>query len=242
MEALDTPFAPAPRVARPSQEWLRLAQLAKVLAWASLGWLTIEGTVGVVAGLVAGSIALVGFGLDSAIEGLASVIIVWRFTGARTLSAHSERRAQKLVAVSFCLLAPYVAVESLRTLIVEHHAETSIVGIALTAGTLAICPGWESRSRGSVTGLDRSRPRARASRTCSAPGLQQEYSSDCLPIQRWASGGLIRWSGRGSRWPVRSPDARPGAERAAHARSARSQTSGWRPDLSVGDKPCQPWA
>jgi hypothetical protein len=83
-----------------------LARLAKTLAWASLGWLTIEGTVGVIAGFVAGSIALVGFGLDSAIEGLASVIVVWRFTGARTLAAHSERRAQKLVAVSFFLLAP----------------------------------------------------------------------------------------------------------------------------------------
>jgi len=118
-----------------------LARLARTLAWASLGWLTIEGTVGVVAGLVAASIALVGFGLDSAIEGLASVIVVWRFTGARTLSARSERRAQKLVAVSFFVLAPYVAVESLRSLIVEHHAETSIVGIALTSGTLAICPG-----------------------------------------------------------------------------------------------------
>ena len=142
MEAVDLPVlhvgvASAP----PSREWLRLARLAKTLAWASLVWLTIEGTVGVVAGLVAGSIALVGFGLDSAIEGLASVIVVWRFTGARTVSADSERRAQKLVAVSFFLLAPYVAVESLRTLIVEHHAETSIVGIVLTAGTLAICPG-----------------------------------------------------------------------------------------------------
>jgi divalent metal cation (Fe/Co/Zn/Cd) transporter len=142
MEAFDLPLVPAGAAnAPPSREWLRLARLAKTLAWASLGWLTIEGTVGVVAGLVAGSVALVGFGLDSAIEGLASVIVVWRFTGARILSAHSERRAQKLVAVSFFLLAPYVAVESLRALIVEHHAETSTVGIGLTSGTLAICPG-----------------------------------------------------------------------------------------------------
>lgn len=111
-----------------------------MLAWASLGWLTIEGTVGVIAGLIAGSIALVGFGLDSAIEGLASVIVVWRFTGSRTLSEHSERRAQQLVAASFFLLAPYVAIESLHTLLVEHHAETSIVGIVLTIGTLTICP------------------------------------------------------------------------------------------------------
>jgi divalent metal cation (Fe/Co/Zn/Cd) transporter len=141
METAELPVAPAGAVnTAPTTEWLRLARLARTLAWASLGWLTIEGTVGVVAGLVAGSIALVGFGLDSAIEGLASVIVVWRFTGSRTLSEHSERRAQRLVAVSFFLLAPYVALESLRTLIVEHHAETSIVGIVLTSGTLAICP------------------------------------------------------------------------------------------------------
>lgn len=142
MEAVDLPMALAVAAnATPSPEWLRLARLAKALAWASLGWLTIEGAVGVVAGLIAGSIALVGFGLDSAIEGLASVVVVWRFTGARTLSELAERRAQRLVAVSFFLLAPYVALESLHTLIIEHHAETSLLGIVLTSGTLAICPG-----------------------------------------------------------------------------------------------------
>jgi divalent metal cation (Fe/Co/Zn/Cd) transporter len=95
----------------------------------------------VVAGLVAGSIAPVGFGLDSAIEGLTSVIVVWGFTGSRTVSATSERHAQQMVAASFFLLAPHVAVESLRTLIAEHHAETSIAGLALTIGMLAICVG-----------------------------------------------------------------------------------------------------
>jgi divalent metal cation (Fe/Co/Zn/Cd) transporter len=120
--------------------WLRRARLAKWLAWASLGWLCIEGGVGVAAGIIAGSVALVGFGLDSAIEGLASFIVVWRFTGTRTLSETSERTAQKLVAVSFFLLAPYVATESVHALLGEHHAETSVVGICLTAGTLVICP------------------------------------------------------------------------------------------------------
>src|SRR5437588_5340450 len=110
----------------PTREWLRLAQLAKRLAWASLVWLTIEGTVGVLAGLLAGSIALLAFGCDSAIEGLASVIVVWRFTGTRTLSDRSERRAQRWVAVSFFLLAPYVAVGSVWALIAEHRAETSV--------------------------------------------------------------------------------------------------------------------
>src|ERR1700748_2852522 len=116
-------------ITRGSQSWLRLARRAKFFSTLTLIWLGIEGTVGVVAGILAGSIALVAFGLDSAIEGLASVIVLWRFTGSRTLSEHSERRAQELVAVSFFLLAPYVAFESLHTLIVEHHAETSVVGM-----------------------------------------------------------------------------------------------------------------
>ena len=133
---------PLPAVDAPPRDgaWLRRARLAKWLAWASLVWLCIEGSVGVVAGIVAGSVALVGFGLDSAIEGLASVIVVWRFTGARTLSGSSERTAQKLVALSFFLLAPYVALEGIRALAGEHHAETSVVGICLTVGTLFICP------------------------------------------------------------------------------------------------------
>lgn len=157
----------------PSPDWLRLAWLAKTLAWASLGWLTIEGTVGVAAGLIAGSIGLVGFGLDSAIEGLASVIVVWRFTGSRTLSEDSERRAQRWVAVSFFLLAPYVAIESLHTLIVEHHAETSIVGILLTAGTLAICPwlGMAKQRIGDRLGSSATKGEGKQNLLCAALAL-----------------------------------------------------------------------
>ena len=98
-------------IAPGSPPWLRLARLAKRLSLLTLLWLSIEGAVGVVAGVLAGSIALVAFGLDSAIEGLASVIVIWRFTGSRTISADAERRAQKWVAISFFLLAPYVAAE-----------------------------------------------------------------------------------------------------------------------------------
>lgn len=120
--------------------WLRLARLAKLLSSLTLVWLGIEGTVGVIAGVLAGSIALIAFGLDSAIEGLASVIIIWRFTGTRTISADAERRAQRWVAISFFLLAPYVAAEAVETLIEGTAAETSWLGIILTAGTLVICP------------------------------------------------------------------------------------------------------
>jgi divalent metal cation (Fe/Co/Zn/Cd) transporter len=136
----------AAQLTKASAEYLRLARRAKWLSWASLGYMAIEGIVAVGAGIVAGSIALIGFGIDSAIEGFASVVIVWRFTGWRTLSDGAEQRAQKLVAMQFFLLAPYVAVESIRTLINGSHAETSTVGIALAASSLVVMP-WLGRAK-----------------------------------------------------------------------------------------------
>lgn len=136
----------AQAVTHGSTDYLRLARKAKVLSWASLGYMVIEGLVAVAAGIVAGSIALIGFGLDSAIEGFASVVIVWRFTGWRTLSHRAEQRAQKLVAVQFFLLAPYVGFESIRTLVDGNHPETSAVGIALAASSLVVMP-WLGRAK-----------------------------------------------------------------------------------------------
>jgi divalent metal cation (Fe/Co/Zn/Cd) transporter len=129
-----------------SSEWLHRARRARRLAGLSLVWLCFEGAATTTAGLLAGSIALVGNGLDGAIEGLASVIVVWRFSGSRTRSTSSERRAQQLVAVSFFLLAPYIAFEASRALIVEHHAETTLLGIGLSIGTLCVCP-WLGRAK-----------------------------------------------------------------------------------------------
>ena len=121
-------------------EYLREARKAKWLSWASLAYMALEGIVAVVAGIAAGSIALIGFGLDSAIEGFASIVIVWRFTGWRTLSHEAERRAQKLVAVQFFILAPYVAYESGRALIEGARPEESMVGIVLAATSLILMP------------------------------------------------------------------------------------------------------
>jgi divalent metal cation (Fe/Co/Zn/Cd) transporter len=133
---------PVVEVARPARDavWMRRARLARRLSWASLAWLGIEGGVGVAAGIVAGSVALVGFGLDSAIEALASFIVLWRFTGSRILSETSEQAAQRFVAISFLLLAPYIAAEAVLALLGAHHAKTSMVGICLTAASLMICP------------------------------------------------------------------------------------------------------
>jgi divalent metal cation (Fe/Co/Zn/Cd) transporter len=109
----------------------QLARRAKLLSWLSLGAMSVEGIVAVVAGIMAGSIALIGFGLDSAVEGFASVIIIWRFTGSRVMSATAEHRAQKLVAIQFFILAPYVGVESIRALAGGEHADVSVLGMAL---------------------------------------------------------------------------------------------------------------
>jgi divalent metal cation (Fe/Co/Zn/Cd) transporter len=127
-------------------EWLRAARRARQLASVSLAWLCFEGAATTMAGLLAGSTALVGNGLDGAIEGLASVIVLWRFTGSRTLSLTAERRAQQIVAVSFFLLAPYIAFEASHALLVEDHAETSVVGIGLSIATLCVCP-WLGRAK-----------------------------------------------------------------------------------------------
>jgi divalent metal cation (Fe/Co/Zn/Cd) transporter len=128
-----------PRPTQPPQ-WFRAARRAKQLSWLSLVWMGAEGAIAITAGIIAGSIALVGFGIDSAIEGFASLVIVWRFTGSRLHSHTAEERAQKLVAIQFFLLAPYVAIEATRNLAGGEHPEVSVLGMALTATSLVGMP------------------------------------------------------------------------------------------------------
>ena len=130
----------AAQVAHGSGDYLRLARQAKWLSWASLGYMALEGIVAVVAGIVAGSIALIGFGIDSAIEGFASVIIIWRFSGRRVFSDAAETRAQKLVAIQFFILAPYVGFEAIQSLITGERPDVSWVGIGLALGSLVFMP------------------------------------------------------------------------------------------------------
>ena len=132
--------SPRPTAAAQGERWLELAQRAKWLSWFSLAWMTAEGAIAITAGILAGSVALVGFGIDSAIEGFASLVIVWRFTGARLLSPTAEDRAQKLVAVQFFLLAPYVAFESIAALVTGERPDVSYLGIALAASSIVVMP------------------------------------------------------------------------------------------------------
>ncbi len=131
--------AKAPTVVRDSG-WHRAARTAVWLSWASLGWMTVEGAVGLLAGFRAGSTGLVGWALSSVVEGLASIIVIWRLTGSRTLSDTAERTAQRAVAVSFWLLAPYVAVQASHDLLTGSHPGASSVGIALTVSSILVMP------------------------------------------------------------------------------------------------------
>jgi len=114
-----------------SDDRARLEQRARRLALAGNAWHLAEAAVALAAGFVAASVALQGFGFDSGIELLAGGVIVWLFTGGRGSSESAERRAQQLIAVSFFVLALYVASESVRDLVGGRHPAVSWVGIGL---------------------------------------------------------------------------------------------------------------
>lgn len=120
--------------------WHRAARQARLLSWLSLAYMTAEGAIAITVAVIAGSVALLGFGLDSVIEGLASVIIIWRFTGDRTLSETAETRAHRAVAVTFFLLAPYIAYDAITTLLAGDPARTSWLGIGLAIASLVLMP------------------------------------------------------------------------------------------------------
>ncbi len=130
--------------------WQRSAQWARRLAWIGMAVVLVEGAVGLWQGLLVGSIALTGWALGGGAEALASAVVIWRFSGTRTLSETAERRAQRGVAVSFWLTAPYVAAESIRDFADRHHAQASAIGIALTATGFLLMPvlGWANHTLG----------------------------------------------------------------------------------------------
>jgi divalent metal cation (Fe/Co/Zn/Cd) transporter len=137
--AVEAHGTPLPVLTAPAAR-SQLVRRAKLLAWLGLAWHGVEATIAIGAGVVAGSIALVGFGADSLVEMGAGVILLWRFGGSRSGSEAAERRAQKLIGVSFWVIAAYVGVEAIRTLVAAHHPDPSWVGIGLSVVTLATMP------------------------------------------------------------------------------------------------------
>jgi divalent metal cation (Fe/Co/Zn/Cd) transporter len=133
-----TPRVP-PIAGRPGDRE-RLERQARLLAWGGIAWHFVEFGIALIAGIAAGSIALIGFGADSLVEALAGFVVIWLFTGRRVGSNQAERRAQELIATSFFVLAAYVGAEAIRTLVAGNHPDASWVGVGLAAFTAPTMP------------------------------------------------------------------------------------------------------
>ena len=103
--------------------------------------MAVEAGASIVAALVAGSVALLGFGLDSLIELASASIVIWRFTGDRIQSEAAERRAQQLIAGCFAALAVYLVYDGITTLVGGPHPTVSWVGVAVSTGAIIVMPG-----------------------------------------------------------------------------------------------------
>ena len=128
-----------------ADERQRLGRRAQVLAGASVGYNIIEAVIAVSVGIAAGSVALVGFGLDSVVEVSSGLIILWQFR--HKIPESRERQALKLIAVAFFALAIYVGLESFRALINGSTAEQSTVGLVLATVSLVIMPSLSLAQR-----------------------------------------------------------------------------------------------
>ncbi|MFE6506321.1 cation diffusion facilitator family transporter [Nocardioides sp. NPDC057767] len=143
---------PAPVFTGDQARRKRLGRRAQLLAAASVSYNVIEAVIAISAGLIAGSVALVGFGLDSIVEVSSGLIILWQFR--HPLPESRERQALRLMALSFFALAGYVTFESVRALLSGDAPESSPVGIALAVASLVIMPflSWAQRRTGRALG------------------------------------------------------------------------------------------
>ncbi|MDQ3323229.1 MAG: cation transporter [Acidobacteriota bacterium] len=133
----------------------------RLLAFFTIGWNSLEAVIAIGAGLLAGSIALVGFGADSIIESFSGAIILWRlFAGERR-----EKLALRLVGVSLLILAAYVLFDAVKSLIANERPDESFIGIALAAASLIIMPVLARAKRGVATALDSSAMQADSKQT-----------------------------------------------------------------------------
>lgn len=136
----------------------QLEKRARRLSWFTVGYNLLEGVASVVAGALAGSVALVGFGLDSFVESLSGGVLIWRFRERGELTAHQrermEERAAKLIGYTFWILGAYVLFESVRKLAAGERPEATTVGIAITVASLVVMPAlfWAKRRTATALG------------------------------------------------------------------------------------------
>ena len=123
-----------------------------LLEYITVGWNIVEGIIAIAAGVLAGSPALIGFGADSFIESISGGVLIWRLAGERS-GKHDEeaverieRRAERMVGVSFLILAAYVAFEAVRALVTAEAPDASPIGIGLTALSIVVML-WLARTK-----------------------------------------------------------------------------------------------
>jgi len=145
----------------------RVLQRGIALEYLTIGWNAVEGLIAVAAGAVAGSVALVGFGIDSFIETSSGAILLWRLRSEHRGADREtvERRALKMVGVSFLLLAAYVAFDSIKSLIEQEQPEHSVIGIAIALLSLVIMPWLAHQKRKTAGTLDSHAMRADSRQT-----------------------------------------------------------------------------
>jgi divalent metal cation (Fe/Co/Zn/Cd) transporter len=117
----------------------RLRRRGFWLEYASMGWMTAEAAVAITAGVLASSIALTGFGLDSVIEFFAAAVVIWQLRG-EIAGEERETAAVRLIGVTFFALAVYLAVEGIRDLVTGARPRESLPGLAIAAAALLVMP------------------------------------------------------------------------------------------------------
>jgi divalent metal cation (Fe/Co/Zn/Cd) transporter len=129
------------------------ARKGRRLEYFTLGWNLIEAVVGIGAGVIAGSIALIGFGVDSIIESLSGASLLWRLQ-SHEADEKREQLALKLVGISFFVLAAYVAADAVKTLVQQEAPHASIVGVCLAAVSIVVMPLLARAKRGVAARLN----------------------------------------------------------------------------------------
>lgn len=130
----------------------RLLQRGLRLEYLTVGWNVAEGIIAVTAGVIAGSPALVGFGVDSAVESISGAVLVWRLwreisgTLDEDAMGRVERQAERLVGLALLLLAAYIAFDAIRALMGGEHPDVSPVGIGLTGMSIVVML-WLARAK-----------------------------------------------------------------------------------------------
>jgi len=161
------------------------------LEYITVGWNVVEGAVAVLAGLLAGSVALVGFGVDSAIESSSGAVLLWRLRAEQTGKniERAEQTALKLVGASLLLLAAYVTFDAIKTLVTREQPQRSILGIVLSVLSLIVMPL-----------LARAKRRTAAELNSAALHADSRQTSICAYLSAILLGGLLLNAALGWWW------------------------------------------